>query len=63
MESQGRVGDLKTESAADTVEFYLRFGSEASTDTVTYYEVAVPLTLSDPRRRPDGRLISPRTQT
>jgi motility/secretion related protein SprA len=38
----------------DTVEFFMRFGSDAATDTASYYEVATRLTQNDPRRRADG---------
>ena len=38
----------------DTLEFYMRFGSDASTDTASYYEVATRLTEIDPRRNANG---------
>jgi hypothetical protein len=41
------------EAPDDTVEFYLRFGSDAATDTLSYYEVSTILTQDDPRLRAD----------
>ena len=41
------------ESPDDSVEFYLRFGSNASTDTLSYYEISTTLTRDDPRLRAD----------
>lgn len=38
----------------DSVEFYIRFGSDASQDTLSYYEVATDISQNDLRRRADG---------
>ena len=38
----------------DQVEFYMRFGSDASTDTLSYYEVATVISQNDPRRDANG---------
>lgn len=40
----------------DSVEFFVRFGSNAANDTTSYYEVSTVLTQHDPRRRGDGWL-------
>ena len=45
-----RFQDIPT----DTVEFYMRFGSDAANDTVSFYEVATRLTEMDARRTADG---------
>ncbi len=47
---------LETLAPDDSVEFYIRFGSDAATDTLSYYEIATKLTQDDPRRRGDGWL-------
>ncbi len=36
----------------DQVEFYIRFGSNQATDSLSYYEVSTILTENDPRRTP-----------
>jgi cell surface protein SprA len=41
---------------SDTVEYFVRFGSDASNDSLSYYEVSTRLTQFDPRRREDGWL-------
>ncbi len=41
---------------SDTVEYFVRFGSDASNDSLSYYEVSTLLTQFDPRRREDGWL-------
>jgi hypothetical protein len=38
----------------DTVEFFLRFGSNATSDSLSYYELATPVSGDDLRRRADG---------
>ncbi len=44
------------EIPSDTVEYFVRFGSDASNDSLSYYEVSTRLTEFDPRRREDGWL-------
>jgi motility/secretion related protein SprA len=38
----------------DTVEFFMRFGSDATTDASSYYEVATRISQNDPRRNANG---------
>jgi hypothetical protein len=42
------------EIPTDTLEFYMRFGSDPASDTTSYYEVATRITQNDLRRNADG---------
>ncbi|NNF06757.1 MAG: hypothetical protein HKN21_08350, partial [Candidatus Eisenbacteria bacterium] len=43
-------------ASPDSVEFFLRFGTNGASDTLSYYEVSTRLTTDDPRLREDGWL-------
>ncbi len=45
---------LENLAPEDSVEFFVRFGSNASTDTLEYYEVSTVLTRDDPRLQVRG---------